>query len=231
MALIFTLASLPLFLYLRSAARRKVLDGLGNLLSKPGLILAAGLGLCLPELLVPRSLLFLGSNEGGWLLTTHWLLLIYGFVLGSEPRLRSAMERQRWVALGLAVLTLIPLTSWAWTMGEGPAGSLDLAFKWAWRTVNGWFWLVAILGFAARHLNKPHPLLAYAGPAVLPFYILHQPLIVILAYFMRDWLLAILPKYLLLASAVFVLAMGLYHLAISRSSVLRFLFGMPAAGT
>jgi hypothetical protein len=228
--LIFTLVSLPLFLYLRSPAGKKVLQSLGNLLDKPGAILAVGLVVYLPELLVPRGLRFLGWSEGGWLLATHWLLLILGFILGSELRLRGAMERHRWIALGLAVVTLFPLVGWAPTMGEGPAGSLDLAFKWGWRTLNGWFWLVAILGFGARHLNRPHPLLAYAGPAVLPFYILHQPLIVVLAYWLRGWPLAILPEYLLLASAVFVLAMGLYHFAIRRSRVLRFVFGMPAAG-
>ena len=167
--LIFTLLSLPLFLCLRGPRGKRALDTLVGILCRPGVVFLAGLGLCLTELFIPHSVPYLGNNEGGWLLGTHWLVLIYGFVLGCEPRLREAMRRQCWLALGLAVITLVPLTDWAYTMGDGWNGSPVLLFHWAWRTVNGWFWVVAILGLGTRYLNRPHRFLPWPGRLCCPF--------------------------------------------------------------
>ena len=111
--LLFSLLSLPLFLYLRGPQGKRVVDAVARFLCRPGLIFLAGLGLCLTELFIPPGTPYLANNEGGWLIGTHWLVLIYGFVLGCDPRMREAMRRQRWVALALAVVTLIPLASWA----------------------------------------------------------------------------------------------------------------------
>jgi hypothetical protein len=61
---------------------------------------------------------------------------------------------------------------------------------------------------------------------VLPFYILHQPLILVLGYTLRGWTLPVLPKYLLIGTLVLALAVGFYFLFIRRSKVLRFLFGL-----
>ena len=66
---------------------------------------------------------------------------------------------------------------------------------------------------------------------MLPFYILHQPLIVVLGYLLAGWALPVLPKYLLIGALVLVLALGFYFLAIRRSRLLRFLFGLPAASS
>lgn len=227
--LLFTLASLPLFVCLRSERGKRVLSALVGVLCRPGMIFLPGLLLVLTEQFFPRSVPYLSNNEGGWIMASHWLLLILGWVIGSDLRLREAMRRQRWVALALADLTLVPLATWAFTLGDGWNGDPVLLFHWAWRTMNGWFWVVAILGLGAEYLNRPHKALALLGPAVLPFYILHQPLIVVLGYLLAGWALPVLPKYLLIGSLVLVLALGFYFLAIRRSRLLRFLFGLPAA--
>jgi hypothetical protein len=61
---------------------------------------------------------------------------------------------------------------------------------------------------------------------VLPFYILHQTVIVIVAYFVVQTGLAIPFKYGITVLLSFVVILILYELLVSRIGVLRFLFGM-----
>jgi peptidoglycan/LPS O-acetylase OafA/YrhL len=75
-------------------------------------------------------------------------------------------------------------------------------------------------------LSFGHHLLAYANRAVLPFYVLHQPVIVILGYYLAHWRAGVALKFAVIASTSFVVIVALYELAIRRSDVLRLLFGM-----
>lgn len=224
--LLFTLLSLPLFLYLRSAAGGKIVDALARFLVRPGAIYLLGLVPFVPEVFLPRGIPVLTWTEGGWTLGAHWIFLILGFFLVCDPRLRSAIERQRWVALLLAVATLAPLGVLAPTIESLAFGSPTYILVWGLRTINGWFWLVAILGFGSRHLNFATAGLALAGAAVLPFYILHQPIIVVLDYFVRDWAIPVGLKYPLMILAVFAIFALLYEYLIRRVPALRLVFGL-----
>ena len=63
---------------------------------------------------------------------------------------------------------------------------------------------------------------------MLPFYILHQTVIVTIGFFIRNWDLPIIAKYPLLAAASLAVIMGLCEFAIRRVNVLRILFGLKA---
>ena len=82
------------------------------------------------------------------------------------------------------------------------------------------------MGFAAHYLNFNSGFLKYANEAVLPFYIMHQTVIVIIGYFIRNWQLAVFPKYLFLAITSFVIIITLYEFIVKRVNLLRYLFGM-----
>ena len=51
--------------------------------------------------------------------------------------------------------------------------------------VNMWCWLLVMVGYAGRYLNRPSKLLNYANQAVLPWYILHQTLIIVFAMMLK----------------------------------------------
>lgn len=89
-----------------------------------------------------------------------------------------------------------------------------------------WAWLLTFLGFASHHLDVNNRFLQYATEAVLPSYILHQTIIVVIGYLIVDWQWATLPKYLFLAATSFVTIMVLYEFLVRRVDVLRFAFGM-----
>jgi len=58
--------------------------------------------------------------------------------------------------------------------------------------LNHWAWLATALGFAATHLQRPTfdatgQWRRYASKAILPWYMLHQTLIVVLAVTLQSW--------------------------------------------
>ena len=68
--------------------------------------------------------------------------------------------------------------------------------------------------------------LVRANEAVLPFYVLHQPVIVIVAFFFVGWAAPVPVKYLTLVAVSFAVIVALYEGIVRRTGVLRFLFGM-----
>jgi hypothetical protein len=102
---------------------------------------------------------------------------------------------------------------------------------------TGWCWLVAILGLldrrrrpAAAADGQPHArgrrLYAYLAAAVLPLYILHQPIVVAVAYGVVRWSAPSAVKYVVIVAASLVLTVAAYDLLVRRARVTRFLFGM-----
>jgi glucan biosynthesis protein C len=103
--------------------------------------------------------------------------------------------------------------------------------------VAGWCWVTAILGLLDRRRRRPAPdpaqppsrkarVYAYLGAAVLPLYILHQPIVVAVAYHVVRWDASIPVKYLAIVAASLALTVAAYDLLVRRTAVTRFLFGM-----
>jgi peptidoglycan/LPS O-acetylase OafA/YrhL len=221
----FSVVALPLFVYLMSDTGRRLIGALAHMVETPGAILSLALPLVLAEVLA-RLAIVPDNEEGGWYLVAYVILLIYGFLIAADARFDQAIQKHKWVALGLAVALLLAVlftgipSETAWWGAAGPIA--DVIFL----AVDGWFWLVAILGFGRRYLNFAHPSLRYAGEAVLPFYILHQPIIVVIAYVIRTWDMSVGLKYLIVSTTALAVIMLIYEFLVRRFNVLRFFFGM-----
>ncbi|MDQ0233334.1 surface polysaccharide O-acyltransferase-like enzyme [Metabacillus malikii] len=75
-------------------------------------------------------------------------------------------------------------------------------------------------------MNKSNRILKYTSEASMPFYILHQPIIILLGFFIYtlDWVVPL--KLFLLVITAFAAIMCLYHYAIRQVNFLRILFGL-----
>jgi glucan biosynthesis protein C len=226
MLFIFTLLTFPLFIFLKKVRIQELISRAGAFFAKNGAIFLFGIPLFLMEWLVNLQPDGVGMRAfGGWSLFSYFIVFVVGFLIASDSKFREAMERSRFISLALGSLTtslmfffhvdLAPL-------GDFTAYSLTV-FS---RSFNSWFWLVTLLGFGSKYLNFNNKILKYAREAVLPFYILHQTVIVLIGFYIANWETSAMMKYLTLSTLSFTVIMAIYDLLIKRINALRFLFGM-----
>ena len=190
-----------------------------------GVILLLAIPLALMEFLFhPEGL---GQrNFGGWNIFVYLMFFLYGYLLASDDRYKRVLEKQRVIFLALAAITTLVGFYLRRSGGYPSFGSLDYFGASLLRTFNSWVWVLAILGIGSKHLTFRNRLLKYANVAVLPFYILHQSVIVVFGFFILDWETAIFAKYLVLSTGSFIIIMLIYEFLIKRFGLFRFLFGM-----
>ncbi|MDN4501550.1 acyltransferase family protein [Alteromonadaceae bacterium BrNp21-10] len=91
--------------------------------------------------------------------------------------------------------------------------------------INRYAWLFTVIGFGSYYLNKPSPFLRYANEAILPWYIFHQTLIIVLAMWLRDLQLVDSVEFLLLTVGT-LLGCGIGYELVRRFWITRLLFGL-----
>lgn len=225
---IFTFLTLPLFLFLKRARIQELVSGAAGFFAKPGALFLLGIPLFLMELLVNLQPKVAGFRAfGGWSLLTYLVVYVTGFLIASDSRFREALERLRFTSLALGLVTTSLM--FVFPIDLAPLGDFGkYVVTFLFRSFNSWFWLMAILGFGSRYLNFNNELLKYAREAVLPFYILHQTVIVTFGFYLAHWETSVMVKYITLAALSFTVIIATYDLLIKRVKVLRFLFGMKA---
>lgn len=160
----------------------------------------------------------------------------FGVLLANRAPLWSALVARRWrfTTIALAAATVYMSLRALGRLPEASAGTLPLMPLWAWKLVSTtahavywWTALLSLLAWGAVLLNRPWPGLRYASEAVYPWYILHQSLIVLAAYWLIPFGLGPVREPLLVFTLT-VTGCGLLHeLLIRRIRWLRPLFGLP----
>lgn len=220
----FSLLMLPIFRYFRSKAMQDFICRAAVFFAKPGAVFLLAIPIGTIELLINLQPEGIGRRDfGGWSLLVYLVFFIVGYLVASDTQFKESIENHRIAAMAMGIIT----TTVGFFLLESGYSSRTYLFAFL-RAFNSWFWLVAILGFGSKHFTFNNALLKYANEAVLPFYILHQTVIVILGYYIADWNGSVIIKYIVISTASFVLIIALYDLAIKRANTLRFLFGMKS---
>jgi hypothetical protein len=219
---VYSLVLLPVFVLLQGNAGRRFAAGLAGFLARPGMIY-------LPVLLMVPAQLATGIEIGGWDVGVYFVLFLFGYLFLVEERVGTMLARQRRFNL-VAGLVLLPVTLWIYYLYEtGPQNDFLFVALGFTRPLQMWLLILGALGMAAVHLNFRNRFLGYANEAVLPFYMLHQPVILIVGYNLVLGLsLPILAKYFLVMAVAFPTIIAIYELLVRRIGVLRFLFGLKA---
>jgi hypothetical protein len=164
----------------------------------------------------------------------YWLFfLLAGFICITQPKLMDSLELNRRFALTIAFVSLLLLNYLRWNKIEPGSNLWPFANNgftglfWALQSLVGWSWVLALVGYGKKYLNRKLPVLNYLNQAVYPFYILHQTVIVVLAYYIvQTQNESILSKYIYTVGITFFITVGIYHLLVRPYAVTRFLFGM-----
>lgn len=181
--------------------------------------------LMLAESYPPSNALF-----GDWYNHLRYLSFLFGgYLLAGSASFRELTIRYCWQWLALALLAYVALLGIArGELQQALSFAPDIAVNVLVRTLvsaDQWLWIVAILGLGAVFLNRPGALLRYMNQAILPWYMLHQTLIVLLAFWlMRFALPQALEAMLILGGTVLGCLVG-YEL-IRRYAISRLLFGL-----
>lgn len=212
----FSVVMLPIFLP-RAKSGISPISKLATWLDKPWALLLLFLPLAIASPLADTVSLSVTREMGTWDILSYVLFFIYGYLLFSNPHIQDSIKGYRIFALiGAIVLTLI-------IIALEPSRALYFSTL---RALCAWNWILAILGFGSQYLNFNNKFLSYANEAVLPFYILHQTVIIILGFFVVQWGIGIVPKYFMISITSFVAITVIYELLVRRINMLRFLFGM-----
>lgn len=96
---------------------------------------------------------------------------------------------------------------------------------------NAWALALAVMALGMIRLDFNSKTLQTAGPASMPWYVLHHPLVVIFGYYIVRLGIGAIPAMLLLLLAVVIGTAALVAFVIAPWNPLRSVFGMPAART
>jgi len=174
-----------LFVWLK-AGGREMLNRITSLFAIPGLIyLWFVLPLLIMKALIPKAVLDAGS--GGWGFLYYIWFLISGFLIVSSGRLQRHIKNQRWISLllGVVLMSAFLYQSFSSSHVVFPLWISDWIYTLL-SFFSGWCWLLAILGFGMRYLAFDRPVLRYANEGVLPFFILHQTVLLGTGYFIMS---------------------------------------------
>lgn len=222
----YSIISLPLFVWLRSKSGRLVLERFLGWIEKPWVLFLLFVPAALSDSFL-RPLWPGDANNlvGDWANFTHKLtFFVTGFVLASGTKVYDAIAvHRRWFLIcGIGALGILqPIWSSSWHFFRIPPVAYRFLFNF-----HIWMWILAVLGYGRRYLSFNHPFLRYANEAVYPFYILHQTVIIILAYYLVyvNWSISV--KFPVVAVGTFLICWTLYAWAIRPWNVLRVAFGM-----
>ena len=157
-------------------------------------------------------------------------IFIFGYVLAGTRAPWVAVARTRWIALSLAILAWGYICGLMGMYGDAPVvPSTVLLSARVVYVMEQWLAIVAVLGFAHRHLVHDSAARRYLTTAIFPVYILHQTVIVVCAHALKPAHLNPLVEGPLLILVTASTCFMSYEV-IRRVSLLRPLFGLaPAA--
>ncbi len=228
---VFSLVALPLFIYLKSPSGKKIVDMIADFCTRRGAIFMMGIPIGLIEVALRGKWGFGNYNlVDDWSDVCYYLaFFILGYLLSTDLRFGRALDQHWKLSLGLAIALMIVMFT-AGFLGLDPPQGYSLGYMGVIfvHGLRAWLWIIGILGFARSRLNFKTPFLAYASEAAYPFYILHQSVIITVAFYIVRWGVGASEKFLAVFAIALTLTCILYELFVRRTNITRFLFGMKS---
>ena len=220
-ALIFS----PFIKFSRSSRFDLFLGRLGTIVSK-----RLGANIFVLPMLVSQLVLrpYFPENTHGlfddWAAVVYYILFfLSGFILLSNKKMMESIRKQKLLFLFESVAFSIMLFTIPYAFEAEKYRNLS------WDLIEpfvAWSCGMTALGYARQYLNRNSRFRKLANEAIYPFYLLHQPVIVVIAHVMVQWDMAIVWKVILITLSSFVVTVSAYWFLIRPFNVVRFIFGM-----
>lgn len=151
------------------------------------------------------------------------IFFMAGFFLLTSGTITESLRRNRYVHLLSVLFSTVVMFCGAYLFRPERAGEIvsDIA-----AIFLAWSCVLAATGFARHFLNFDSRFRKIANEAIYPFYLLHQPIIVITAYFVVNMNLGVMLKVFVLLLSSFTATISVYWFLIRPFNLLRVIFGM-----
>ncbi|MGE5264042.1 MAG: acyltransferase [Acidobacteriota bacterium] len=226
----FALLSLPLFLWWKGPSGQRMLAWMAGWCEHRGGILL----FIIPLALIRFTILPFFPSEHDWGdFAFQGAFFVLGFVLFSDHRFAQAIRRDWLIVLitgiaGVVALFVLYFFGDPFTWVSNPKIP-EFYLVQLLVTVLAFCWSVFMLFIGMRFLDFTSEALRYAQQAVLPFFIVHQPVVIVVAFFVVQWDAGIPLKAIVVISGALVACLTLYEFVIRRIGLFRTIFGMTAA--
>ena len=228
----FSLLALPVFNWLKRDTGDAFISWLARLVEKRGTIILFVIPLALARVVVQRFDPL--PAEHGWLdFVYFFLFFVSGYIIYTDDRFLAAVRRDRWLLLASGMVGMGAYFALSAVYGEDVVLAWGMSFIFPGSivanlcfTLIGWGWALFVLYLAMTRLDFTNRLLSYANRVIMPFYLLHQPVIIAVSYFVVQWDVSVLMKMLVIGSSSLLISLGLIELLIRPFEPMRKLFGM-----
>jgi glucan biosynthesis protein C len=226
----FALITLPFFMWLKNKLGMRFISWMANLCEHRGGLLL----FIIPIALVKVILTPIAPLEHDWADFLFLMCLFaLGYILFADQRFVTAIRRDWWILLTMPTVIIlgllgmyladIPVLTWSVTPGIPQFYLLQLFVS-----IIAVCYSLTMLFVGMRFLDYSNKWLRYGQEAALPFFVLHQPVIIVIAFFVVQWNAGILVKLPVVVLSSFAVSIGLYELIIRRVPPFRLAFGMKS---
>lgn len=232
---IYTLVLLALLPVLESGIGKRVQAWLARLSLAWMVLLPSCLFLGYLQLLMPR---FPETHAlvGDWYVHAEYsTVFLFGYLVSRQQDFWQRLARWRWKTLPITLLGITlelglrAMGRGLWVPERGPEWVTTVPWEvieHAGRALFMWTAILTIFSWGYTWLNRPFLWLPYATEAVYPWYVLHQSLIVLLAYWLIPLKLGGALESTLVIGGSIAGCLLLHEIVIRRVDILRPLFGL-----
>ncbi len=223
----FALIALPFFLWLNQESGKRLVASLARVAKWRGGLLVFVIPLVLVRFVLQPDF----PEEHDWSDFIFMLLFfISGYMLIADERFMRAIRRDWMLHLILGIVSTlfffsaaadVPVFEWL----ESPA-TPGFYVVWTAVGINSWCWTMVVFYVGMRFLDFSNERLQYGREASYPFFMIHQPVIIFIAFYVVQWEVDLLIKLLVVVFGSFAVSLSLYELLIRRINPVRALFGM-----
>lgn len=227
---VFSLIALPLFKLLRSEIAQKCITKAASFCDKKGVIFLFAVPILVSHLVLRVTF----PEYSGWADFFYWFTyFIYGYVIFSHLKFKQAIARHCRSALIVSAVCLFSIVV-MFLFGFGVEriasptySALSVLFMVIYSFLT-WSWVIFLLSAGFKLLNFNNKFLKYSSEAVLPFYLLHQTIILIIGFFVVQWDASIWGKFFFIGITSLFATVAVYDLGVRRVNFSRVLFGMKS---
>ena len=152
----------------------------------------------------------------------YFLYFFAGFIFMGNVNIVKHIVRDRFIWLVIAAITVVAM--------QIPSLDEKTGIEWlTWTHLSitmGWAMSLTMLGYFKQYFNRDHLLRKPLNRAIYPFYLIHQPVLLIVACFIVPTGYSIAVKAMLIIGSCLIIIWFIYQFIIKSFSFTRVIFGL-----